>query len=464
MNFYSFILLAVEAEVKLEQIRMSLASIDSFESHTTYKRLDQPRTGGLKPENIFEFLCDNDIEVTQDQLDYIFRVLDEDSDGFITSEDFKSAILPKMNAELKEQALNHKGYDLPVDMLLPQEIETQLSLFMNQIKQNYLQMIKLYRRLYQEIQQKIDLNQLDIYDNSQQITVDSLKKWLQQLGSDISEEVLQNFVHIIQGQQQSLQILLDKIYTDNEEDQDQDEQEEEEEEANDNENEEEKEKEEENYNQEKQQEDIEQIQQKEELEQAQQNDVKDDQDVKDSLQNNRQDVQSQELSHNNMDYQHSYNYSWNDIEFEISYLKKKISLLERQLWIVPQPTFRFNAGQRYEYQNRDLLYYSRKSYLRKFDESPSYYSDDNFRLKLWLDQEIKNEELKQQMLLIQLKNYVKVSSSGLFTDIYQSRIYQSPLRQSLSYLDYSGQKQSGSYQKAQQTHFQRSLNFSNRKF
>ncbi|CAD8064509.1 unnamed protein product [Paramecium primaurelia] len=65
MNFYFFIQLA--------------QNLDNFESFTTYKLLDQPRTGGLKSDNIFEFLNDNDIQITQDQLDYTFRALDEDS-------------------------------------------------------------------------------------------------------------------------------------------------------------------------------------------------------------------------------------------------------------------------------------------------------------------------------------------------------------------------------------------------
>ncbi|CAD8165191.1 unnamed protein product [Paramecium octaurelia] len=458
MNFYSFILLAVEAEAKLEEIRMSLASIDSFESHTTYNRLDQPRISGLKPENIFEFLCDNDIEVTQDQLDYIFRVLDEDSDKIITYRDFKSAILPKRNAQLREQAQNHKGYDLPVDMLLPKEIETLLSQFMNQLKENYL--------LYQEIQEKIELNQLNICDNNNQITVDSLQEWLQQLEKNISEEVLQNFVDIIQGQPQKLKILLDQIYTENEEDQDYNDEQEEEENDNDN----EEEIEVENDNQEKQQEDVEQIQQEQKLEQAQQNNAKDDQDGKDSVQNNQQVVQSQVLNHNNMDNQHLYNYSDDDIEFEIYYLKKKIYSLELLLGIVPQSIHRSYVGYFYEQQNREIQYYSRVSHPGKFIESPSFDSDYLLREKLWLDQQIKNEELKQQLLLIQLKNDIKVSSSGLFTDKYQryssaSRISQSPLNYSKSYLDYSGQKYSASSKKSFiEISFQRSLNYSNRKF
>ncbi|CAK93181.1 unnamed protein product (macronuclear) [Paramecium tetraurelia] len=443
MNFYFFIQYAVEAEAKLEEIRILLASQNNFEPFTTYKRLDQPRTGGLKPENIYEFLLDNEIQVGQDELDYIFRVLDEDSDSLVTYQDFKNAILPKMNDQVKDQALNHKSYDLPVDMQLPKEIETQLSQFFIQIKQNYLQ--------YQQIQEKIDLNQLDIYDNDNQITVDSLKNWLQQQGEDISNEILENFVTIIQGQQQQLQILLDQIYTENQEEQEQ--------------------QVEENVDQEQQQEDQEQEQalqedqeqflQEEELEQVQQKDT--DQDENDTQQNNQQEQQSQEIEYKSLDYKKSKNDSYNDIDYQIQQLKNKINKLE--VILGQKNTSPIGSLLKNEY-NRELLNFSRMSYQRKFNPSSPTQKNDLIRQQLRLDEEIKIEEIKQKILLTQINNSTNVHSSGFYSNRFQNQIFQSPLNQSKSkYIsDNSGNKYIGSNRKQYPNFFQKSINFSNRKF
>ncbi|CAD8064507.1 unnamed protein product [Paramecium primaurelia] len=91
-------------------------------------------------------------------------------------------------------------------MLLPIKIEAQLAQFFIQIKQNYMQMIFLSPDNISKYNQlKIDLNQLDIYDKDYDITINSLKDQFQQLGKDIKEEILQNFIIIIQGQQFQLQ-------------------------------------------------------------------------------------------------------------------------------------------------------------------------------------------------------------------------------------------------------------------
>ncbi|CAD8068528.1 unnamed protein product [Paramecium sonneborni] len=439
MNFYFFIQYAVEAEAKLEEIRILLASQDNFEPFTTYKRLDQPRTGGLKPENILDFLNDNEIQITEEQLNYIFRVLDEDSDGLVTYQDFKSAILPKMNDQVKDQALNHKSFELPVDMLLPKEIETQLSQFFIQIKQNYLQ--------YQKVEETIDLNQLDIYDNDNQITVDSLKNWLEQLGQEISQEILENFVIIIQGQQQQLQNLLDQIYLESQQNNSQGQQEDG------------YKQEEENIDQEQQEqeEEQEQFQQYEDQEQVQQKDTEPDQDGNENQQNQQEQVQSQQIENNNLD---SRNLS-TDIEFEISQLKKKINKLENELEL--QLTKKSNEELPFEREYKRELRSSRMSYLRNFDPSPPSYRNDLIREQRRIEEEIQKEEIKQKILLTQLNNPVKINSSGYYLNRFEN---VSPINLSKSkYIsDYSGNKYIGSIKKQQPMSFQKSINFSSRKF
>ncbi|CAD8175819.1 unnamed protein product [Paramecium pentaurelia] len=204
MNFCEFIQLTVESEDKLEEIRIALASLEMFELNTVYKRLDQPRQSALKEEQILEFLDDNNVQVTQEELSYIFRVLDVDKDNFVTLADFQQVILPKTNEQVKDQALNHKSYEMPQSMLLPKDVESKLIAFFVQLKNNYNQ--------YQNIADPINLEELEIFENENQITLDSLKNWLQTIEQEIDDQILDKFLIIIDGNLNNLQNLLYQIY------------------------------------------------------------------------------------------------------------------------------------------------------------------------------------------------------------------------------------------------------------
>ncbi|CAD8181996.1 unnamed protein product [Paramecium pentaurelia] len=204
MNFCEFILITVESEDKLEEIRIALASLDMFEINTVYKRLDQPRQSALKEEQILEFLDDNNLQITQEQLSYIFRVLDVDKDNLVTLADFQQVILPKTNDQVKDQALNHKSYEMPQSMLLPKEVEATLTAFFEQLKINYNQ--------YSNIQDPINLGELGIFESENLITLDSLKNWLQSIGQEIEDQILEKFLIIIDGNPNNLQNLIDQIF------------------------------------------------------------------------------------------------------------------------------------------------------------------------------------------------------------------------------------------------------------
>ncbi|CAK83423.1 unnamed protein product (macronuclear) [Paramecium tetraurelia] len=204
MSFCEFIQLTVEGEDKLEEIRIALARLEMFELNTVYKRLDQPRQSALKEDQIIEFLDDNNVQINQEELNYIFRVLDVDRDNFITLADFQQVILPKTNDQVKDQALNHKSYEMPQSMLLPKEVEATLTAFFEQLKTNYNQ--------YQNIQDPINLGELAIFENENLITLDSLKNWLQSIGQEIDDQILEKFLIIIDGNPNNLQNLIDQIY------------------------------------------------------------------------------------------------------------------------------------------------------------------------------------------------------------------------------------------------------------
>ncbi|CAD8082175.1 unnamed protein product [Paramecium sonneborni] len=203
MNFCEFIQLTVESEDKLEEIRIKLAKLEMFELNTVYKRLDQPRKNAMTAEQIIEFLIDNNVKFTEEELNYIFRVLDTDGDNIITLQDFQYVILPKTNDQVKDQALNHKSYEMPKSMLLPKEVEATLTDFFKQLQQNY--------NLYQQIQQPININELNIFENENLITLESLKNWLQTIEREIDDQVLEKFLIIIDGNPNNLQNLIDQI-------------------------------------------------------------------------------------------------------------------------------------------------------------------------------------------------------------------------------------------------------------
>ncbi|CAD8163030.1 unnamed protein product [Paramecium octaurelia] len=204
MNFCEFIQITVEGEDKLEEIRIALARLEMFELNTVYKRLDQPRQNAMKEESILEFLDDNNLQVTQEELNYIFRVLDVDRDNLITLADFQQAILPKTNDQVKDQALNHKSYEMPQSMLLPKEVEATLTAFFEQLKTNYNQ--------YSNIQEPINLNELAIFESENLITLDSLKNWLQSINQEIEDQILEKFLIIIDSNPNNLQNLIDQIF------------------------------------------------------------------------------------------------------------------------------------------------------------------------------------------------------------------------------------------------------------
>ncbi|CAD8093372.1 unnamed protein product [Paramecium sonneborni] len=204
MNFCEFIKLTVESEDKLEEIRIKLAKLEMFELNTVYKRLDQPRKNAMTEEQIIEFLEDNNVKFTQEELGYFFRVLDTDADNIITLQDFQQVILPKTNDQVKDQALNHKSYEMPQSMLLPKEVEATLTDFFKQLQQNY--------NLYQQIQVPNDYGELQIFENENLITLESLKVWLQSVEQEIDDQILEKFLIIIDGNPNNLQILIDQIY------------------------------------------------------------------------------------------------------------------------------------------------------------------------------------------------------------------------------------------------------------
>ena len=60
-----------------------LAQVNLFESYTAFRRIDQLRSGELNLSSLIEFLDDNQVPYTQNEVTYLFKKLDNDRDGRI---------------------------------------------------------------------------------------------------------------------------------------------------------------------------------------------------------------------------------------------------------------------------------------------------------------------------------------------------------------------------------------------
>lgn len=66
---------------------MNLIQVYDDKILKVYKRLDQPRLGGVKIADLAEFASDHNLELTIDALNYLFNYFDIDEDGIITREE-----------------------------------------------------------------------------------------------------------------------------------------------------------------------------------------------------------------------------------------------------------------------------------------------------------------------------------------------------------------------------------------
>ena len=86
---------------------------------------------------MIEFLDDNSVGYTQDELAYLFKRMDLDHDGRISYNDFNRSVLPKQDARLRQLASLRDSYYIEVNMLLPSDVENAMARLFDQEIKNY---------------------------------------------------------------------------------------------------------------------------------------------------------------------------------------------------------------------------------------------------------------------------------------------------------------------------------------
>ena len=64
-----------------------------FEAYTAFRRIDQLRSGELNLSALIEFLDDNSVPYTQNEVTYLFKKIDNDRDGRINYTEYLSLLI-----------------------------------------------------------------------------------------------------------------------------------------------------------------------------------------------------------------------------------------------------------------------------------------------------------------------------------------------------------------------------------
>lgn len=119
-------LLKIDEKEKIhEVVRQSIGKNSYFQVETAFARMDKFGKGYLTPSDFSEFMLENGVYPTDDELYLIFRDFDKGRTGHVTIDDFEEEIVPKENAQLRKDILSRKFY--PPDVRLEEDLEEQIA-------------------------------------------------------------------------------------------------------------------------------------------------------------------------------------------------------------------------------------------------------------------------------------------------------------------------------------------------
>lgn len=78
---------------------------------TVFERFDKFKKGYLIPDDFSEFMLENRIYPSENELYLIFRDFDKDRVGVVTLQRLTQELLPKENLKINKKALERKYYE-----------------------------------------------------------------------------------------------------------------------------------------------------------------------------------------------------------------------------------------------------------------------------------------------------------------------------------------------------------------
>jgi hypothetical protein len=98
-------------ELMGEKVREKIAENPYFQLETVFERFDKFKKGYLIPDDFSEFMLENRIYPSENELYLIFRDFDKDRVGVVTLQRLTQELLPKENPKLNKKALERKYYE-----------------------------------------------------------------------------------------------------------------------------------------------------------------------------------------------------------------------------------------------------------------------------------------------------------------------------------------------------------------
>lgn len=112
-----------ESETEIEKLRQSLAEKHDFEPYAAFKRIDSSGLGYITITDLHQFLKDNNVFASEEDMHVIFHQLDSDRDQRMTYADFISAILTATNYHLRQLVTQRKPSPIDGNNPLPLHVE-----------------------------------------------------------------------------------------------------------------------------------------------------------------------------------------------------------------------------------------------------------------------------------------------------------------------------------------------------
>jgi len=114
-------------EKQLEVLRQILCEQYDFEPYSAFQRLDVDRKGFLTPLDIYYFLNDNDINITESEASQYIRQYSAEGNDQLAYPEFLPSLLPLDNPDLRTLATQRKVYPVKPGEILPYEVEYALA-------------------------------------------------------------------------------------------------------------------------------------------------------------------------------------------------------------------------------------------------------------------------------------------------------------------------------------------------